>query len=108
MSPILFAVFIDELVKELRATNLGVRLGDKQLQALLFADDVVIMAATPEELQQLIDVVARYLRKWRLQENLKKSQVMVVAAAKGGAPAQKYEWRFGGKQIEQTEHYKYL
>jgi len=107
MSPILFAVFIDELVKELRATNLGVQLGDKLLQALLFADDVVIMANSPEDLQQLIDVVERYLRKWRLQENLKKSQVMVVAAARVTSP-QKHEWHFGGKPIEQTEHYKYL
>jgi hypothetical protein len=106
MSPILFAVFIDELVKELRATGLGVRLGETKLQALLFADDVALLAASPEELQQLIDVVVRYLRRWRLQENLKKSKVMVVAAVKEVAP--QAEWRFGGQLIEQVKHYKYL
>jgi hypothetical protein len=106
MSPILFAVFIDELVKELRATGLGVRLGETKLQALLFADDVALLAASPEELQQLIDVVVRYLRRWRLQENFKKSKVMVVAAVKEVAP--QAEWRFGGQLIEQVKHYKYL
>jgi ATP-dependent protease HslVU (ClpYQ) peptidase subunit len=36
------------------------------------------MAETPEHLQKLIDVVDDFCRKWRMDINLKKSEIMVA------------------------------
>jgi exonuclease III len=89
-SPCLFKVFINELAVELKAMNLGVSLGTslERLQALLFADDIVLLADSLEDLQRMIDKVARYTRKWRFQENLGKCGIMKVLATKRGEEAE--------------------
>jgi hypothetical protein len=83
-SPSLFKVFINGLAEELKAMNLGVPIGTslEKLQALLFADDIVLLADNLEDLQLMIDTVARYTRKWRFQENLGKCGIMKVLAKK--------------------------
>lgn len=67
-SPLLFKIFINGLIDVLRAQGLGVGLSDAQLQALLYADDLVLLAKSREELQLMIDAVARYTYKWRMEE----------------------------------------
>ena len=44
LSPLLYALFINDLVKELNALNRGVEIaeGGKKLSALLYADDIVL------------------------------------------------------------------
>jgi hypothetical protein len=82
LSPVLFNFFIDELSCMLREADYGVDADGLILHSLLYADDVVLVANSPEDLQKLIDVVDAFCRKWRMDINIKKSEVMVV----GGAP----------------------
>jgi hypothetical protein len=42
LSPVLFNCFINELAKKLRDTNMGLQVEDKLINALLYADDVVL------------------------------------------------------------------
>ena len=78
LSPSLFAVFFDGLLQELRSTGLGVQVdGVDRLCALAYADDVVLLADSQEELQQLVGVVCEWCRKWCRQLNVKKTKVMV-------------------------------
>jgi exonuclease III len=81
-SPSLFKLFVNDLAVELKAQGLGVSIGVERLQALLFADDIVLLAENLEDLQKMIDVVARYSVKWRFRENLGKCGVMEVFAKK--------------------------
>ena len=57
---------------------MGVLIGERLLRCLLYADDVVILAKSPEELQQFIDIVDQFCSDWHMNVNLKKSNVMVV------------------------------
>ena len=86
LSPVLFNCFINELAKKLRDTNMGLQVEDKLINALLYADDVVLMAETPEHLQKLIDVVDDFCRKWRMDINLKKSEIMIANEEPSKAP----------------------
>ena len=77
LSPILFSVFINDLLKEVEKAELGIHLGEGgRIGGLLFADDFVGLSDSKEQLQKLIDVVyiAIYC-KWRLK--VTKSAVMV-------------------------------
>ena len=83
ISPVLFNCFIDELSRMLDDASppgepYGIEAADRTLHSLLYADDVVLMAETPEKLQTLIDVVDEFCKKWHMEINLKKSQAMVV------------------------------
>ena len=46
---------------------------------LLYADDIVLLAETPGDLQRMLQVVSEYSQKWRFRVNPKKgkSEVMV-------------------------------
>ena len=46
---------------------------------LLYADDVVLLARSAEELQAMLDILFNYARTWRFDINLKKSGVVSVA-----------------------------
>ena len=84
-------------------------IGDKELCALLYADDIVLTADTPEILQAMIDEVAAYTSQWRLSLNTKKTQVMVVRPSSGDSGNVEGEsWLFQGKALEIVRKYKYL
>jgi len=80
LSCILFDFYIDGLVQLVYEQCPGLPLQEQaKIAALLFADDFTGFATTPARLQQLIDVVFAYCRKWRLRANIEsgKSTVMV-------------------------------
>ena len=67
LSPILFSVFINDLLKEIEQTGLGIQLSSgKTVGGMLFADDFVGISDSKESLQKLLDVVYSYCNKWRL------------------------------------------
>lgn len=81
----------------------------RKLAALMYADDVVLLAASKEELQTMIDVVHEFCNKWRIEVNTKKSQVMVVhPSEEHRARDQGASWTFGDTQLEVVDQYKYL
>ena len=80
LSPILFLVFINYLLKEVEQTGLGIQLSSgKTVGGMLFADDFVGISDSKESLQKLLDVVYTYCSKWRLRANVSKSAVMVFS-----------------------------
>ena len=90
LSPLLFLIVIEQLIRELRkyagiyvpgvdeATR--ARFNDQQpLNNIFFADDGAVMTASALELQILTDVVVRMSRKWGLQLNTRKCVVMTFS-----------------------------
>ena len=58
LSPILFSVFSNDLLKEVEKTELGIHLGEGgRIGGMLFADDFVGVGNSKEQLQKLIDSV---------------------------------------------------
>ena len=75
-SPTLCSIFINDLVEDLRGLNLGIKIGESQIFALLYADDIVFFADSPEKLQQLIQHVRLWCDKRRLSINIEKTQIV--------------------------------
>ena len=65
MSPILFSVFTDDLLREVERADLGIQLG--VVGGMLFADDFVGVSGSKEGLQKCINVVHG---PWRLKANV--------------------------------------
>ena len=106
LSPILFAIFIDGLAREIKAAKTGPTLGKLRINVLLFADDLVLIADSEKELQYLLDIAFNYSVKWRFRFNVAKSKVVVF---KGGKNEQRVRTFFLGLQeLERVEIIKYL
>lgn len=103
LSPILFILFVEDLIKILPG---GIKIYDIIIKILLYADDMVILAESPESLQLMINRTADYCEKWNLSVNLNKSKIMVFR--KGGKLKRTEKWFYKGVEIEIVNEYCYL
>ena len=78
LSPILFSVFISDLLEEIDKAEIGIQLkSGNKVGGLLLADDFVGITELSENLQQLIDIIYEFCSKWCLCANVNKSAVLV-------------------------------
>ena len=77
-SPGHFNVYINGLLRELKSSGIGIELNDggNPICVLAYADDIVLLAESEEDLQKLMNIVSEWYRKWRLTVNPSKSAVM--------------------------------
>ena len=79
ISPTLFSIFINDLAKELKDSNLGVSLNENLIvSTLLYADDIVLLADNEENLQSMLDITEKWCKKWRLEVNVTKTNILHV------------------------------
>ena len=72
--------------------------GGRQVRLLMYADDIVLLAESAEDLQRMLDVVTAYSTQWRFRLNPKKgkSEVMLF----GRKPRNKNrKWKLAGEEI---------
>ena len=85
------------------------RVGNTQVRLLLYADDIVLLADSKEDLQAMLDIVTSYCKKWRFRVNPKKgkSEVMLFGRKPNKAKGER-KWWLAGVEIHETDTYKYL
>ena len=108
-SPIIFSLFINDLVAYLRAEcNSGIFISNdiEDVLALMFADDVSCFSDTVIRLQRMIDLIAKFCKAVGMKLNLNKTKIMVFR--NGGIVKQIEKWLYQGTQIEIVSIYKYL
>ena len=107
ISPTLFAIYINDLAEELKLSNIGLEIENgPRLNCLLYADDIVLLSETENDLQLLLKIVNVWCSKWRLEVNLLKTNVMHVR--KNHCQRSKFTFIFENKKVEYCDEYKYL
>jgi hypothetical protein len=110
-SPTLYDVFIDELASHLYSEGFGVIVaGGIRIPLLMYADDVVLMSESAQQLQRMLDAVARYAELWQFTYNISKSAVVVAGHVTSGvkAKARNHCWLLNGGRLPVPDHYTYL
>jgi hypothetical protein len=103
ISPLLFALFLDDLHDELGG---GLNMDGLKIRVLLYADDIVILADEPTVPQRMISKLEKYCENWNLIVNLEKSKIMVFR--KGGKLRREEAWKYRNMLVEVTNKYSYL
>ena len=102
LSPLLYLVYIDGLIQQLRKSGAGCRVLCRYTGTLVLADDVVLIANRAEELQSMLQTVYKYTKQWHYDINPTKSAVVICNPGKRTANTQ---WNFGPNTIPvQTSH----
>ena len=108
-SPWLYACFIDGLEQAFRTAGLGVFFAGRRVPLLMYADDMVLLAASAEELTKMNEVVTNYASKNRFQLNGKKSGVMAFNITKPQRDQlTKTQWSLFGNKVDVVNEYWYL
>ena len=76
LSPMLFALYIVDMSRDLVASNLGVLLKKICISAIFFADDIALVSRTPEGLRTLHEIVQRHCLSLNMKLSVTKSKVM--------------------------------
>jgi hypothetical protein len=79
LSPFLFSVYIDGVLKELMNVNSGCRIGGQVLNCLAYADDIVLFAPSWRGLQVIMDKLSELLCNINMEVNCVKTKCMVFA-----------------------------
>ena len=77
ISPFIFNLFVDKLPTVYDETCDGLKLGNRQLNCLIWADDCVVFALSQKGLQNAIDKTVAFFSSLGLSVNTKKTQCMI-------------------------------
>ena len=107
LSPTLFAIFINDLAKNIKEKFKGVQLGDGvNCPILLYADDIVLLAEKAVHLKAMIKMVEKWCMEWKLEVNVKKTKVVHFRPKSKAITTASFP--YGGRNIEIVSSYKYL
>ena len=106
-SPILFNLFINKISDIFDDTCAPVRVNNKEINSLLWADDLLILSETPTGLQSAINKMQSFYQSLDLQINVKKTKVMIFNQ-RGSTLDKKYSFSICDKKLEVTDQYQYL
>ena len=82
-------MYVNDLEAELAIKGIsGINTGMINLCILLYANDIIVFGKTPEELQNALEVLEEYCKRWKLTVNTNKTQVTVFRKGAGAASKQ--------------------
>ena len=107
LSPTLFTFFINDLLTTLdEVDSWPPSLGGQDVNALLFADDLVLISMTPFGLQRQLKKLEEYSDYWGTEVNVGKTYTFV--AKKGQKPSKFEKWIYKGRPVKTVSSFKYL
>ena len=104
-SPILFTVYMDELIHRLEKRNIGCYVGRQFFGVLCYADDVTLLAPTVNALQNLLDTCQHFGHEYDVSYNPGKSLCLQIG---GLARQTRPSVTLNDSDIPWTDSAKYL
>ena len=89
LSPCLFSVYVDDLLKRLRHLGLGCHMGGMWVGAAGYADDLILLAPSRTAMQQMLNVCFEYAAEFNLKfstdpnPNLSKTKCLYMCGHMG-------------------------
>jgi hypothetical protein len=106
ISPKIFSLYIDDLVKRLRKLGVGCHMLLIFLACILFADDLCLIAPTRGAMQQMIQVCESYCKEYCLSFNARKSKSMIFG--KTPKDFDPLPLSLNGTKIDYVDEWRYL
>ena len=78
LGPILFDVFLNDLIGNIKSKCKCISVRGINLNLIAYADDLVLIASSPQELNKMLKIAHSWSIKNFMQFNAKKSECLVV------------------------------
>jgi hypothetical protein len=109
LSPTLFGLYLDDLEQVFEVHHQLLDLPGLPVQrvpALLYADDLALVATSPEGLQAQLDLLHAYAVKWQLTVNIDKTKAVIFRHASNQVYPNPIT--YDGAAVEVVDSFKYL
>lgn len=106
LSPVIFNLFLADLPATFDDSCHPVENFNSKLNCLMFADDIVLLSESAEGLQNSLNKLNIYCKKWKLTLNTDKTKVIIFN--RGGHQIKKFRFTYNSNEIQITQKYCYL
>ena len=103
LSPRLFTVYLDDLFRLLKESNVGCYIKNLFVAAIIYADDICLLAPCRSALQTLLNICEGYGLDWCLTYNPSKSKTMIFGSSITIKPLTMYN-----RELEVVDELRYL
>ena len=104
LSPLLYSIFINPIVQRINQLHLGVEIAGERTSILLYADDMVLIADNPNDMQRMLDEALEFSRDYAFDFNVDKTKAQAFYPSK----TVRFAPHLGGVQIESVTQFRYL
>jgi hypothetical protein len=110
LSTLLYLVFNNDVIKQLRDSGLGAKVGDIYCGSPVQADDLALIALTGSGLQGMMNICYKYSRLWRYLYNTSKTRILVRGESRRKKDSQtvRRRWHLGSQEVEATMEAKHV
>jgi exonuclease III len=102
LSPILFNIYLEEMIREIEMKMKGVKIGGRTVSCVRFADDMAVLAEDQEDLEISIKRLEEACKAYGMKVNAKKTKAMSVGSEED------IVLHIDGVRVEQVSSFKYL
>jgi hypothetical protein len=106
LSSIMFNIYVNSLIDDINALNIGIDIDNEKLAILLYADDVVLLAENEKDLQKIMDVFNFWCTNNALYVNVNKFNIMHFRNP--SVPRTDFNFTVNGNSMECVNRYQYL
>lgn len=106
LSSLMFNLFINDFIAYVKSLGIGINVGDSKVCILIYADDIVLMAETEEQLQTLLDALHAWCSACRMSVNLEKSNILHFRPP--SVEVSRHTFLFGKDNLTTASEYRYL
>ena len=103
LSPYFFTIYVDDLIVRLRRLRNGCHISETFLAAIVYADDICLLAPCRSALQKLLNECETYGNEWCLSYNPAKSKILLF-----GPHSVCPSFKMYGKELSHVNELKYL
>ena len=100
-----YGIMMDQINQAIKDKNLGIKIEDTEIKipSLLWVDDVMVIAESIEELQQMLNVINEIAAEYHIEFGMPKSNILKI-----GKEEAITLMPLGEQAMTQTNNYKYL
>ena len=106
LSPTLFITYINDLAREINLCDSGIKVGNRAISLLMYADDIVLISDSATGLQNLLHATDRWCHKWQMSINTDKSQIVHFRSKR--SMRSQAPLKVGSNQLKYVSTYRYL
>ena len=105
-SSLLFMMFINDIISNINTELNGIfSIDELNIFLILYADDQVLFATSPESLQSMLHDIETYCNTWGLKINVEKTKVLIFEKNNRHT---NYDFYLYGEKLEVVTSFKYL
>jgi hypothetical protein len=108
LQPILFYLALQKVIKSIKMVSSGIKIDNKQLNTLAYADDIVLIGNNEIAIRKLFVEMENIVRKFRLQINQERTKYMIVERKNSLKKNKIGHLKIKNYKFERVEHFRYL